>query len=148
MTGLNVSRGFSLVELIAVLMLAAVLAASVVGRVFSNNTYALQSSRDQLVAAVASAQQLAMVQRDPIRLTTSGSSIDIRRDQNRDGNFSASESVRIDGQRFPVELGRNRTVSTATLDFNRLGRTSAASIIVGYSGATVSVSVSASGYAQ
>jgi len=142
------SRGFTLIELVAVIIIAGVLAVSVGTRIFPSATLQLQSSRDRVIAAFSSAQQLAMVQRDRVRISFSGNQIDILQDQNNDGNFGAGESVTLNGSSYPLTLAKGLNISSASFDFDRMGRTSAGSLTMTLSGASVNVAISTAGKAE
>lgn len=144
--------GFTFVELVAVLVLIGILGASTVSVLIPSDTYQLQSSRDQVLAAFFSAQQRAMVQADPVQLSISSPSgtpqLDIRQDTNRNGSFSDESSLRIGGTQYPVDLLPNQSLSSASFDFDRFGKTSAASLSLGQNGDTVTIEVSAAGFIQ
>lgn len=143
----NGDRGFTLVELIAILIIVGILAATVTSRMIPHTTLQLQAGRDLLITALFSAQQKAMVQLAPVRLLTSSDRIDIRLDANRDGNFAANESLRLAGTQYPLTVAGGVLLSTQILDFNHLGHTSATTIELTKSGQTVTVAVTGTGYA-
>lgn len=142
------SQGFTLVELIAVLVLVAVLGSVATLRSLPASTFQLQASGDILVAAFFSAQQKAMVQTRPVRLLTGPQSIDIRIDNNADGVFSASESANINGQEYPLALTPGQTLTVAEFDFDRLGKTTAANLVLSQAGVSLTLNVSANGALQ
>lgn len=71
--GSHLRRGFTLVELIVVMLLMAVLATVGFGRFADRQPFAVQSLADQLVAGVRTAQAMAMAQRRDVyvKLTAS-----------------------------------------------------------------------------
>ncbi|WP_370981441.1 Tfp pilus assembly protein FimT/FimU [Agaribacterium sp. ZY112] len=129
-------RGFTLVELITVMILIGILAVSATS-LFSKDTYSLQKSRDQLVAAFFSAQQLALAQRDRVQLICTSTAIDIRRDLNGNGSFEASESQTLDGVSYPLSLAPGQSLTPATFNFDRLGRTTGRSLTITGGGSAV-----------
>lgn len=145
--GLTQHSGFSLVELIAVLVIVGILAAVVSSRVIPHTTLQIQAGRDLLVAALFSAQQKAMAQLAPVRLITSGNTIDIRMDANGDGNFASSESIHFAGTRYPLSLPGGVSLSAHQLNYSHLGHTSATSIQISKKSTTINVTVTGTGYA-
>lgn len=143
--GLN--TGFTLVELTAVIVIVGVLAAVASSRLLPRTTLQLQAGRDLLTTALFSAQQKSMSQLAPVRVTVSGSSVDIRIDSNRDGNFAAAESILVAGTPYPLEVKGGVTFSSHTFNYNHLGHTTPAVISVSKSGQSVNVTVTATGYA-
>lgn len=139
--------GFTLVELIAVLVIIGVLAGTAATRLFSPSTYQLQAARDLVVTALYAAQQRAMTQSGAVQFIASADQIDLRQDVNGDGVFSPTESIWAGGQQYPVAIEAGVSLSPQTLSYDRLGRTSAASISVTKGSATLSITVTASGYA-
>jgi len=141
------TRGFTLVELIAVMVVVGVLAAVAGSRLIPHTILQLQAGRDLLVTALFSAQQKAMVQLAPVRVIVSGTSVDVRVDSNGDGSFSSSESVSIAGTQYPLQVGGGVVFTTVNLDYSRLGHTAPAVISVSKGGQNVKVTVTATGYA-
>jgi len=140
--------GFTLIELIMVIVILSVLSISAGSKFFDTATAQVQSGRDDVVAAFFSAQQLAMVRSDDVRLITSTTQVDIRLDVDDNGVFSASESVLLAGTQYPITLPFGVSLATATFDYDRLGRTSAASLGITKGSASATISVSDSGYAN
>ncbi len=139
--------GFSLVELVAVMVIVGIVAAVGSSRIVSQQGFQLQGGRDVLVSALFIAQQKAMSQAAPVRLTTAGSQVDIRVDANRDGNFTAAESISIAGQQYPITLPGNVTVSNGTIHYDRLGRTAATTLNVSSASSSVVIRISPTGLA-
>ncbi len=128
-------------------MIVGIIAAVVTSRLVPHSTLQLQAGRDLLITALFSAQQKAMSQLAPVRLLTSGSSIDIRLDANRDGNFASSESVRVAGTQYPINVPGGVSLAASTLEYDQLGYTAATSIAVSKKGQSVTVTVTGTGYA-
>lgn len=141
-------NGFTFIELISILVIVSVISVTFLSRTTPTDTFQLQASRDQLVAAFFSAQQKAMVQTQAIQLSTSGQTIDIRQDTNSDGNFSTEPSLSIGGVTYPWSTRANQSFSDSTFVFNRLGQTTAGTVSVSMGENRVLVNVSATGFAE
>ena len=133
--------GFTLVELITVMILVGILSVTLFTRVGSVSTTPIQSSRDDLIAALFFAQQQAMMRKN-ISVVLSASSITVR-ENNAD--------IVVSPDRYPLTLPAGVALSPATLVYDKLGRTTATDIILtgsgNSSGVTARVRVEASGYA-
>jgi MSHA pilin protein MshC len=134
------ATGFTLVELLAVLTLTAILSGVAVSRSFSSSAFELQGSRAQLFSAFRAAQQLAMVQTDVIRFSTAGDQLNIFR--------SGVALSSLNGMSLPISLSQNQSVSSASFDFDRLGRTRAANILLSQDGVAVSITVTGAGHIE
>lgn len=144
---LNSHRGFSLVELITVLVIAGVLAGVVGSRLMPSALLQLQAGRDQLISALSVAQQKAMAQGSSVLLMTSGNTIDIRVDTDGDGNFSSGESISYAGTRYPLTIAGGVTLSSGTITYDRRGYAAPTTIAVSKNSHTVNVTVTGTGYA-
>ena len=142
------SSGFTLVELIAVMVIVAVISTIGLTRLLPASMFQLQAGRDQLVSALFHAQQKALFTAYPTRLTTLAGVVDIRQDVNGDALFSATESVRVGAVQYPLTLVSGVQMTAHSLDYNALGETSQASITLTKGGNTVVVAVSQAGFAQ
>lgn len=140
--------GFTLIELVATLVLISVLSAVILSRSFSNDTFTLMASRDRVVAAFLLAQQQAMAQSRAIQFSTNNGQLDIRRDDNADTIFSSTESIYAEGQQYPLSLASNLSISGVDFVFDRRGQTSAANINLSQGSASVQLQVSAAGHIQ
>ena len=133
-------RGFSLVELITVLILVGLLSATAVSRFLDSDGFEVLSGRDDLVAALSFAQQLAMARNSAIQVVTTASTIRVT----EDGTPLLHGSVQ-----YPLSLSSGVALSPATtLSYNRLGQTSARQFTVSKGGSSAVVNLSASGYAN
>jgi len=137
-------QGFTLLELITVLVLVSLLVAYTQYQSGSNSWGQAQASRDDLVAALFYAQQTAMAQDGPGREITfvagTSSSICVEREG------TALSTL------YPLSLPTGVTMSVAggfplTLNYDKLGRTSATVITITSNGISVDVTVNGSGYA-
>ena len=136
------NRGFTLIELIAVIVLLAVVSISVTSR-FTDTGSAVQASRDDLIAALFYAQQIAMARdsnTNPIRVVTTANSISVT----ENGVALLHGSVQ-----YPLTLTSGVVLAPATtLNYDKLGRTNASAFTLSRNGVSLSVSVSDSGYAN
>lgn len=134
------AKGFSLIELIAVIIILGVIAVTVASKFSGNATMQLQASRDTVVAALLAAQQRAMAQTADVRAVISGSQVNVEKN-----NGTTWQSIRVGNVQYPVNISAQVT-GTHTLQFNRLGKTTADTIPLQQGGASVAITVSASGF--
>lgn len=129
-------KGFSLIELITVMIMLGILSVVLFSRSGSTQSAAVQGSRDDVIAAFSLAQQMAMM-RPNITLVITSTSVSV----NENGNPLTVPS-------YPVGMSSGVSLSPAsTYSFDKLGRTTAGTITVTGSGVTASIAVATSGYA-
>ena len=137
------SNGFTLVELVAVLIILSALALGVFSSFKGGEISQVQASRDDFVAALLYGQQLAMARdsaANPIRVVATANSVSIT----ENGAPLLHGTVQ-----YPLVFTGGVTVSpAATLNFDKLGRTQASVFTLSKSGASATVTVSDSGYAN
>jgi MSHA pilin protein MshC len=141
-------KGFSLVELIAVMVIVSVISVAAISRLMPTSLIQLQAARDQVVSALLQAQQKALYAPYDIRLTTLAGSVDVRQDVNRDGVFAADESIRAGSVTYPLILVAGVQVSTQTLNYSGMGETAAVSLTVSKGSRSLVINVSASGFVE
>ncbi|MDZ7924268.1 MAG: type II secretion system protein [Marinagarivorans sp.] len=139
--------GFTLVELVAVILILGVLTVTVIARVMPSRIHQLQGARDIVVASLFNAQQKALAQNHAVQVITTATSVDIRVDNNDDGSFSVGESITYAGTRYPLTLPSGVSLNANTLTFDRLGRTPANSLTLSKSGGSVNLTITGMGYA-
>ncbi len=143
----RVDGGFTLVELIAIIVVLGVISVTVASRSTGTLTAQLQASRDSIVAALLLAQQRAMAQVDPVRVVSGGSQLDIQQDSG--GGY---QSVRIGGMQYPLDLAASQTLSSHTLEYNRLGQiegvTTNTSMVLSQGSGSITITISPSGFSQ
>lgn len=129
-------RGFTLIELIAVMILVGILSITLMSRIDSANTAGVQAGRDSLIAALFFAQQTAMARDSVIRLTASGNTISVT----ENGNPLMG---------YPLALSGGVSISGAVFTYDKLGRTTKNNVTISHtSGSSATVTVEASGYAH
>lgn len=133
-------KGFTLVELITVIVIVSVLAVTARNMFGHSRSQELSTSRDLIVAAMFTAQQLAMSQTREVEVVLGGNRVDI---------LLSDTSVAFAGVQYPIDLRPGQTVSNHTLEFDRLGRTTATDITLNQgAAASVTIEVSSSGFSQ
>lgn len=137
-------HGFSLIELITVMILLGILSITLFSRLGPVNTAAVQSGRDDIIAALFFAQQTAMMRSNGgnIKLLLTANSVSVTEND---------LPITVAADYYPLALPQGVTATSATFVFDKLGRTSAGTITVSGSGNTAGTSaviqVEASGYA-
>lgn len=135
----NVQRGFTLVELVCVLILVSVLSVTLASRFNSVTTNAsIQTSRDDLIAALFFAQQTAMA-RDNISLVVTAGAVSVKEN---------GTPIVVNDKFYPLSFPTGVTATAATFTYDKLGRTTAGSVTLSKSGTSVIVTVEATGYAH
>lgn len=140
--------GFTLIELIAVLVILGIVSVVAIGKFLSPDVYALQAARDQTLLCIQAAQQLAMTQSRSVRVLLSGTTIDVRKDANNNGVFASDESVALGAVTYPITLAQGVSVSTSTLNFNSLGEVAASTVTLTQQARTLNITISATGFAR
>lgn len=132
-------RGFTLVELITVIILVSIISVSVFSRLGSVSSANLQASRDDIIAALFFAQQTAMA-RSNIQLVVTSHSVSVTEN---------GTPIVVHSKGYPLTLESGVTATAASLTYDKLGRTTATTIgLSSSSGASASIVVEASGYAH
>lgn len=134
------SRGFTLIELIAVIVILGVISWVATSR-FSSPTYQLQQSRDNLIAALFIAQQQAMAQSSSAQLTLTISNNVLSLSSKDLHDFSDQ------GIQFPFRFAAPVKVSSVSLQYDKLGRTTPVDIQLTLASVSTIVRVESSGFA-
>lgn len=137
----SLKKGFTLIELITVIFLMGILSVFVFARVGSLSTVSVQSSRDDVIAALFFAQQQAMMRStgSNIRLVLTANSVSVTEN---------NVAINVGSGYYPLSLPSGVTATAATFSYDKLGRTSAGTItLTGSGGVSASIRVEASGYA-
>lgn len=129
------------------MVIVGVIAAALASRIMPQTIFQVQAGRDLLVSAFFVAQQKAMTQNRSVRLSTSGAIVDIRLDDNGDDVYAASESIRIAGTNYPIQLQSGVSVTSGQFVFDALGHTTSGTVNVTKGAHSVTVNVTGTGYA-
>lgn len=140
-------RGFSLVELVAILVIVGVLAVTAASKFGQAASQEVMTRRDDLIAAVSLAQQLSMVRTNDVRLSVNGSQIDV---QENSGSFT---SVRMGNVQYPLDISPVVVNGGPyIIEFDRLGRVvspaAPLNLVVQRGTASKTVTISPSGFSQ
>ena len=133
-------EGFSLIELITIIVIMSVLGAGVTSRFYDEDVASVQTSRDDIIAALFFAQQTAMA-RDNIQLSITANTVNVTENGN---------PIRIHSDAYPLTLssGVSVTAIPSTFSYDKLGKTTPGSITVSRDGVSATITVEASGYAH
>jgi len=132
------NTGFSLIELITVLIIASIIFVFVGGNI-GQQGLELQTTRDDIVAGLFYAQQVAMARQNtanPVQFISDATpAIDVQ-----------ENGTSINGDAYPLTLPVGFTLTPVVLDYDKLGRTSAATLTLSGSGTSMNISIESSGY--
>jgi MSHA pilin protein MshC len=139
-------QGFSLIELITVMILLGILSVTFFSRLGPVSTAAVQAGRDDIIAALFFAQQTAMMRSSNgnIRLVITSNTVSVTENNN---------PIAVSSNYYPLTLPKGVIVTStpATFSFDKLGRTAAGVINLtgsgNSSGTSARIQVEASGYA-
>ena len=141
-------KGFTLIELVTVMILIGIMSVVLFSRVGSMGTTSIQSGRDDLIAALFFTQQQAMMRASAtniIRLQLATNSVVVTETVNM------ATPVTLYSVTMPNGVTFTTTPAISTFVYDKLGRTSAATITLtgagNSSGVSASIRVEASGYA-
>jgi MSHA pilin protein MshC len=138
---LKISKGFSLIELVTVMILLGVVSVVLFSRVGSASTAPMQSGRDDLIAALFFAQQQAMM-RSNIYVVLTANSVSVNEN---------NTPIAVSNDFYPLTMPAGVSLPALTLNYDKLGRTTATQIVLtgsgNSSGVTATIQVDASGYA-
>lgn len=138
------ARGFSLIELIAVMILLGILSVTLFSRLGPVNTAAVESGRDDIIAALFFAQQTAMMR-------SNGGNIKLVLESNSVSVTENNVPIVVSSDYYPLSLPTGVSTSSHLFVFDKLGRTTAATITLtgsgNNSGTSAQIQVEASGYA-
>ena len=132
--------GFTLVELITVVLLLAIISAVAAFRIDTSSAQVI-TTRDNIVAGLFYAQQVAIARGNSstIRFVANGTSVTVE-----------ENGTTLDSANYPLTLPSGISLTpNATLVFDKLGRTTATSFTLSDgSGTSATITVEATGYAH
>ncbi len=132
-----VQRGFTLIELIAVMVIVGVMSVTLFSRLGSVTSTNVHASRDDLIAALFFAQQTAMA-RSGIQLVVTATTVSV---------IETPPGTALPG--YPLNISANVSATPVTFSYDKLGRTTPGTIVLtSSSGAGATITVEASGYAH
>jgi MSHA pilin protein MshC len=134
--------GFTLVELVAVTVIASILFVTLSIK-FTNNNTQLISAKNDIITALQQARQIALTRTDTdnsVSFILSANLIDLR---------EGSNSVELPGEQYPMALPSGITVTQGTgiYRFDRLGNTREDTIQLSDGNQSQQISISRGGYA-
>lgn len=133
--------GFSLIELVTVMILVGIISVALLSRMNVAGAAAVQSSRDDVIADLFFAQQQAMMR-------STGSNISVVLTANSVSVTENNVAINVGSGYYPLSLPSGVTASAATFSYDKLGRTKAGTItLAGSGGVSATIRVEASGYA-
>jgi MSHA pilin protein MshC len=134
----RVQRGFTLIELIAVMVIVGVMSVVLFSRIGNFSHSHVHASRDDLIAALFFAQQAAMA-RSGIQLIVTANSVSVEEN---------GTPIVVHSQGYPLALQSGVSATPVVFSYNKLGGTTAGVITLSGNGASASINVEATGYAH
>lgn len=135
-------RGFTLIELITVIILVGIMSVTLFSRLGSVHSANLQAGRDDLIAALFFAQQTAMA-RSNIQLIISANSVSVTEN---------GVPLKVHAQGYPLSFPSGVSATALTRSYDKLGRTGSLTadtiVLSATSGISTSITLEASGYAH
>jgi prepilin-type N-terminal cleavage/methylation domain-containing protein len=122
----RLERGFTLAELVVVILLVGILAAAIVPRFLSRSQIEFQGAYDEALSAVRHAHKLAIAGRTSVFVQVTGSSLSVCYGS---GTCSSPAPDPSRGGSLVVSPASGVTITGTSFSFDALGRPSAASVV-------------------
>ena len=133
--------GFTLIELIAVIILIGIMSVTLFSRLGTISSTNIQAGRDDLIAALFFAQQTAMAR--------STNNIQVIITANAVSVTESNTPLVVHDKGYPLNFPTGVTATPFTFTYDKLGRTSGGNIVLSASGGQSAIVVlEASGYAH
>ena len=130
-------RGFTLTELVMVIVIVGILAVAAIPRFFDRQTFEARGFHEQVKATVRYAHKAAIAQHMPVFVNVTAGAICLtyKADDNCT-NVTAGEFVPnpADGQRFLRAVPTGVVLTPASFSFSTLGQPSAGAVTIGVTG--------------
>lgn len=124
-------RGFTLVELIMVVILIGVLSVAAMISFSANRQHSVVVQADELRRAISHAQLIAISQGIRLRLTTTATGYSVAKCTATDCSATSPLADPATGSPFGADFsGENITLSAGTIDFDSLGRPQSAGTLL------------------
>ena len=147
---LGTSSGFTLAELVMVLVIVSVLAVVAIPAMFSRLTFDTRRFADQVRAAVQYAQKVAVAQRRNVCVTVTASSLSLTQGTSAGAACSAAVFDVSSGSGFVLNTPSNVSFgAAATITFDALGQTASAATVTVTGDQSIPINVEAvTGYVR
>ena len=148
--GLATSRGFTLAELVMVLVIVSVLAVAAMPAMFGRLTFDTRRFADQVRAAIQYAQKVAVAQRRNVCVTVTASSLSLTQGTSAGAACSAAVFDVSTGAGFVLNAPGSVSFSGAvTIAFDALGQTASAATVTVTGDQSIPINVEAvTGYVR
>ena len=139
----KIHGGFTLIELIAVIIIVSIMSVTLFSRMGSISSTNIQAGRDDVIAALFFAQQTAMARSNiQVVLTTNAVSV-----------TENGTPINVYSNGYPLSFPSGVTTTPTTFTYDKLGRilgasTAATIALSGTGGISASIRLEASGYAH
>lgn len=127
-------------ELLTVVLILGVLSVGLSGRFSSSSSFQTMATRDDIVAGLFYAQQIAMARdsaSNNVQFVSTANSFDIL-----EAGTSIGNGI------YPVTLPSGFSLTAVTLNYDKLGRTSATTLTLSDGSSSATINVSETGYAE
>lgn len=114
--------GFTLVELIVVILIIGILSASIAPRFVDDDDFKARGIADEIITAIRHAQQLSMTRNAIYKIDITSTSYQVRKENNSPVRHPNGKSTFFIGAADGLPPNIIKTASTITIEFDSLGR--------------------------